>query len=80
MELTVFLPELKGRSQEEINLLFDLRMSAIKSTTWRPTDIRTDLEALPVTHEADVGKQELAMNHLERETTSKAEAIGYTAV
>ena len=40
----VFIPELKGRSPEEINLLFDEGIGALQSRYWKPEDLRGDLE------------------------------------
>ena len=40
----VTMPELKGRSPEEINLLFDEHVGALASRKWKPSNLRADLE------------------------------------
>lgn len=41
MHFAVFIPELKGRTLEEVDLLFDSRVSALRSGKWKPANYST---------------------------------------
>lgn len=50
--LAVILPECKGRSLEEVNLLFYHKVSAWRSTNWQPpVNATADLAAMTDTHD-----------------------------
>ncbi len=44
MPSIVFVPELKGRSLEQIDALFASRVSAIRSAKWQPVSLSQDAE------------------------------------
>ena len=51
----VFIPELKGRSPEEVNLLFDLGIPARTSAKWHPENVENDLAVMAATQEPSKG-------------------------
>lgn len=54
---SVFLPELGGRTLDEIDLLFHDNISAIASSKWKP-DTLHELEAMALGEHGDKGNRE----------------------